>query len=256
MYGGIEIVVLLIIVAFLSGVGCTSIGVGGIFATISLLLFTDLSPGEIAGTAHVVFIAISVIGILTYLNSGELMDKDAVSLAIPLGVTGMVGSASGAYLNSMLSSSGFSILLASVVFLTGMLILYDRWGGFSVMIDVDHKTIAGLFIYTITGTVIGILSGIVGVGGPVILVPVLILFGVPILLAVALAQVQALFISTTAGSVYIFGGQLSITYSIMIGLPLVFGAIVGWYISHKVDPKYLELILSLILLVIPFYIVW
>jgi uncharacterized membrane protein YfcA len=56
----------LMLLAFLSGIGITAIGPGGIFITIALFLLTAETPATIAGTASAMFIATGILGTVVY----------------------------------------------------------------------------------------------------------------------------------------------------------------------------------------------
>ncbi|MFC6730778.1 sulfite exporter TauE/SafE family protein, partial [Natronoarchaeum mannanilyticum] len=108
------LLVVLVAVALASGVGCTTIGPGGIFATIALYALTPLSSAEVAGTAHATFIGVGVVGAVGYARSGELLGGEGRALAAILSATSVLGALAGARLNAAVSRELFGVLLGGV----------------------------------------------------------------------------------------------------------------------------------------------
>jgi len=231
---------LLVAIAFVSGIGITTIGPGGVFVTIALYSFTSISAGEVAGTAHATFIATGVVGTLTYVHSGEMSSEESRIVAVILSATSVVGALCGAYVNSHVSRSGFGFLLGGAMIAVGGTILYREWGEFNSPYAVDVTTQTGRTVVGVLGFVLGGCSGLLGVGGPVLAVPALVLFGVPMLLAVAVAQMQSIFIATFATAGYVLQGNVSWPLATIVGVPLIAGTVVGWKVAHLVNPARLK----------------
>jgi len=68
------------------------------------------------------------------------------------------------------------------------------------------------------------------------------------LLAVAAAQVQSIFIATFAASGYFLQGNVSVPLAVVIGVPLLLGVVIGWRVAHIVDPERLKVGLGVVLL--------
>ncbi|WP_227380031.1 sulfite exporter TauE/SafE family protein [Haladaptatus halobius] len=245
---GYTLMVLLVVIAFLSGIGITTIGPGGIFVTIALYSLTPISSAEVAGTAHATFIATGIVGSAAYLYSGEMETGASRAIATILSVTSIAGALMGAYLNTYVPRPVFGLLLGGVAMTIGGIILYRERRGFNPLYMLEAMTRKGQIILGILGFVLGICSGLLGIGGPVLAVPTLLLIGVPILLAVAVAQVQSIFIAVFAATGYFLQGDISLPLAVLVGIPLLVGVIVGWKVAHLVDPAKLKIALGLILL--------
>lgn len=242
--------ILLVVIALVSGVGCTTIGPGGIFVTIALYVLTPLSSAEVAGTAHVTFIAVGVIGSVAYVRSGELSGGDGYALASVLSVTSILGGLVGAQLNTYVTREAFGVILGTVAALTGIVLLHRERSELESIAEVDPGSRTGNIVFSTLGFALGVTAGLVGVGGPVFAVPALVLLGTPMLLALAVAQVQAIFISGFATTGYLVQDAVSTTYALIVGIPLVLGAVVGWLIAHRVDPVRLKTALGVVLIVV------
>jgi uncharacterized membrane protein YfcA len=97
---GFPLIITLVIIAFLSGIGITTIGPGGIFVTIALYSLTPVSSGTVAGTAHATFIATGLVGSAAYVHSGEMKTQEARTMAIILSLSSVVGALNGDYVNT------------------------------------------------------------------------------------------------------------------------------------------------------------
>lgn len=251
----VEILLVLIGVSLIAGVGCTTTGAGGIFVTIALYAFTSLSSAEIAGTAHIVFIAVGVVGAVGFTRSGELLGGDGRVLAALLSGTSVLGAVAGAYLNAYLSRRLFSVFLGLLTVITGSVLLYGQIRDLPSIVVIDASTKSGRLLFGTVGLFLGITSGLVGIGGPILAVPALVTLGVPMLLALGVAQVQAIFISGFAATGYLFQDAISPFFATITTIPTVIGAIGGWVLAHHVDPDHLEVILSTILIPVGLYLV-
>ncbi|NHN48092.1 sulfite exporter TauE/SafE family protein [Halostella sp. JP-L12] len=239
--------VLLVLIALFSGIGITTIGPGGIFVTIALYSLTPLSSNMVAGTAHSTFIATGLVGTAAYVHSGEMKTGEGRVMAIILSLSSIVGALIGAYVNSFVPRSVFGVLLGTVAMATGVTIVYRERRGLSPMYRLDATIRQGQVVLGLLGFVLGIASGLLGVGGPVIAVPALVLVGIPMLLAVAVAQVQSIFIAVFATTGYLTQGNVSVPVAVLVGIPLLVGVVAGWKVAHLIDPNRLKVALGIVL---------
>ncbi|GAB7018526.1 sulfite exporter TauE/SafE family protein [Halostagnicola bangensis] len=218
--------------------------------TISLYSLTPLSSGTVAGTAHATFIATGLVGSAAYVHSGEMKTDEARAMALILSLSSIIGALIGAYVNSFVPRTIFGLLLGVVAMATGITIVYRERRGLSSLYQLDVARQEGQVVLGVLGFALGITSGLLGVGGPVIAVPALILIGVPMLLALAVAQVQSIFIAAFATIGYLFQGNVSLPVAALVGLPLLAGVVVGWKVAHLVNPAKLKVALGIVLIVV------
>jgi hypothetical protein len=240
----------LVVIAFLSGIGITTVGPGGIFVTISLYSLTAIPAATIAGTAHATFVGTGLVASVAYVRSGELKTGTTRALTILLSLTSLLGALVGAYLNAFVSRSAFGVLLGVLATAIGVTVVYRQYRGLGSVCSLDATVGRDRLVFAGLGVVLGVASGSLGVGGPVLAVPVLLLVDVPILVAVAVAQVQSVFIATFASLGFLLQGAVSPTLAGLIGLPLVAGVLVGWIVAHRVDPSRLKMALGVVLVVV------
>ncbi|QCS42261.1 sulfite exporter TauE/SafE family protein [Natrinema versiforme] len=245
---GPSLVLLLVSIAFFSGIGITTIGPGGIFVTIALYSLTPLASSQVAGTAHATFVVTGLVGSAAYLHSGEMNTGESRAIAIVLSGSSVLGALVGSYVNAFVPRSVFGVLLGGVAMAVGGIILYRERRGFSPVYDLEPLSGTGRLVLAGLGFVLGIASGLLGIGGPVLAVPALVLVGVPMLLAVAVAQVQSIFIATFAASGYFLQGNVLMPLAVVVGTPLLLGVVVGWRVAHVIDPERLKVALGVVLL--------
>jgi hypothetical protein len=247
----LEVAVVLAVIALFAGIGITAIGPGGVFVTIALFLLAPIGPAEVAGTASATFVATGLLGSAVYLRSGEFTAGYARELAILLSAASVAGALVGARANLLLPAELFGHLLAAFVASIGGLIVYREAVGLkpSERLEAVPDRQRRILIGTI-GFGIGILGAMLGVGGPVVAVPILVVLGVPMLVAVAVAQVQSIFISSFATVGYLAVGAVSLPLVALVGIPQLIGVVLGWGVAHRVDPHRLRVVLGLVLVLV------
>lgn len=234
----------LVVIAFLSGIGITAVGPGGIFVTVALFALTDVSSSVVAGTAMTTFVFTGVLGTLTYLQSGELRSSSGKRLAAFVTVPSVAGAVVGALVNTILSDGLFGFMLIGFTVLVGASIVYRERQGLGSKWSFRTDSTVGVVVFGTLGFAIGVLGGLLGVGGPVIAVPILVVLGVSMLDALAAAQVQSVFLSAFAASTYMMQGAVSIPLAVAIGVPELVGVVVGWRVAHYLDPSRLKFALG------------
>lgn len=244
---------LLIVIALVGGICITTIGPGGIFVTIALFALAKLDPSTVAGTASATFIATGVVGSLAYLRSGELSRPGARRAAVVLGAASVIGAFGGAQLNTILDARVFGILLGVFVLLTGLIILIRQRVGLSTAAAFDLKDPRANAAMLSIGLSVGFFGGLLGVGGPVLAVPIMVVLGVPMLISVALAQVQSIFIAVFATAGYMVHGAIDWELALIIGVPLLIGTVAGWYVARRINPDRLQIGLAVVLLALGGY---
>ncbi|MEX2570204.1 MAG: sulfite exporter TauE/SafE family protein [Gemmatimonadota bacterium] len=245
-----ELAVTLAVIALLSGIGITAIGPGGIFVTIALFSLTGLTPAEVAGTASATFIAAGLVGSWIYARSGELGEPGSYRLAALLSVTSVVGGLLGAQANTRVSEVLFGLMLGLVVVGIGVVIVYQEWRGLGRRRMIRPSTGSGKLVVLVLGLVIGFAGGLLGVGGPVLAVPALVVLGVPMLLAVAVAQVQSVFIAGFATLGYVLHDAVVWPLAFLIGVPELVGVVLGWRLAHRLEPRRLKIGLGIVLIAV------
>lgn len=244
-------------IALVVGLLLTSVGASGFLTTVALHLFTSLSPAEVAGTASASFVPFGVLGALAYYRSGELATRPWSHIAVVMSATGLVGALAGTELNAHLPVRAFELTLGMTVALAGVLLLYreSRGATGNAILELDPTRPAGYAAYGTLGAVIGTIGGLLGLGGPALAVPLLVLLGVSIRTAVGIAQLQLVFISATATAGYVIRDAVSLPLLVLVGVPQLAGAFVGWVVAHRTPEGRLRAGLAIVLVLVGLYLV-
>lgn len=248
-----EMAILFFIIALVGGFCITTIGPGGIFVTIALFALLPLDPSTVAGTASATFIATGIVGSMGYIRSGQLKTSAAIKGAIVLSLTSIIGAFIGSQINTLLDVATFAILLGLFVFFTGLLILYRQKNKLQADKKLKMETTKGLVLLGLVGVAVGLPGGLLGVGGPVLAVPFMVVLGVPMLLAVGLAQVQSIFISAMATFGYMLHDAVDWSLAIYLTIPLLIGTVAGWYMAQRIKVQKLQVALAIVLVIIGVY---
>jgi uncharacterized membrane protein YfcA len=243
-------VILLVLISLVGGIGITAIGPGGVLVTIGLFAFTDLSPAEVAGTAIVTHIGTGIVGSLAFLRSGQLGMPRTRRLALVLSVVAIACTPIGVLINARVSGRQFGIMLAAFVMLVGASVIVREIASHRRRSDGDQGGPEDVLSQSVLGGVVAVVSGVFGLGGPMISVPIMVIVGYPILVALAAAQAQSIVIAGTGTVSYFLHGSISWPLVVITGVPEMIGVCLGWKIAHAVPTRPLKLAMatSLVLL--------
>ncbi len=245
---GAPVLVLLALFGLAGGVGISAIGPGGVLPTIGLFALTDLSPAQVAGTAIVTHIATGALGTAVYIRSGQLRDPMTRRTAALLAGTAVIGTPIGVSLNSLVSTRFFGLLLATFAVIVVLLMWYRARAGTGR--GRGHPSVP---MITGIGLVVAAAAGIVGVGGPMLTVPLLVVLGVPVLESLAAAQAQSVVIATVGTLGYLTHGAIDWPLAALIGIPELIGVVIGWKVAHALPTHVLKYALMAALIAVAPY---
>ncbi len=103
------------------------------------------------------------------------------------------------------------------------------------------------------GTAAGLFSGLFGVGGGVLIVPLLVLwcgFGERLATGTSLAAI--VIIATAATAVHGVYGNVHLREGLLVGVPAVAGVLIGTELQQRISPRALSLIFAGVLTVVAF----
>ena len=233
----------LILIGIFAGFASGLLGVGGGFLMVPLQFFLFSSVGVDPSLAMMVSLGTSLAIIIPTASSGayqhQKKNKSIVKPAIRLAVFGIIGGFCGGLLANVVPSRILQIIFACLLFIVALDMLFgSRTDGEKALIDFNILSAA------IVGFSIGIISGLLGVGGGVFLIPALcILFGFSLIQAIGTSSV---FIALTA-----IGGLISYIYLVNFVLIVLFSvpmATVGAKLVYKMPKERLKQIFSIILI--------
>ena len=241
---------LLAVLGLLGGVGITALGPGGVLPTVGLFVLTSLLPGRVAGTGIVTHLATGTLATSAYTHSGQLRGRETRRTALLLAGSAVLGTPLGVLLNGVVSRQMFGIVLGTVVALVAMLVWYrehHRQAG-----PLKHPPAA---LAAALGFAVSTAAGVVGIGGPMLTVPLLIALGVPVLESLASARAQSVVIAAVGTLGYLVRGAIDWPLVALIGLPELAGLLLGWKIAHSLPTRHLKYALVITLLALVPYLI-
>jgi uncharacterized membrane protein YfcA len=244
------VLVLLAVIGLVGGIGISAVGPGGVLPTIGLFALTPLAPAAVAGTAIATNIATGVAGTAAFTASGQLRDGATRRTALVLAAAAVVGTPPGVLINTHVSKKLFGVLLGLFAVVVAVLVWQRGRREGAVEAPSRHPAVP---VVAVVGVGVGLVSGILGLGGPMLSVPLLLAFGVGVLEALAAAQVQSIVIATVGTIGYALHGSVDWALVLLIGLPELVGVIVGWRIARALPTRTLRGILIAVLLVLAPY---
>ncbi len=252
--------ILLGLFGFAGGVGTTALGPGGVLVTIGLVLLSGLPPAAISGTAIAANVGSATLGTGAFVRSGQLRGADTQRMARVLIATAVVGTPLGVLVNAQISGGAFEILLGICVGAIGALLFVRerqrRAAAASRSIPArEIEAIPAARIVLPLGLAVALVSGLFGLGGQLLSVPLLISIGAPMLPALGAAQAQSIVITGVGTVGYALRGAIAWPLVLVIGVPLLAGALAGWWIARTVPTERLRSLLAVVLIAVGAYLI-
>jgi hypothetical protein len=223
---------------FLSGILSGLLGIGGGFIVVSLLVSLGYTPIQAIATSTLVIVMSSISGSLHNWRMGYLDYKRVILLGLPALVTAPIG----VYLANQIPPH--LLLITFGVFLIASIYLVEFRKRLSAK-EKDSKlsNINPAISRIGTGSITGILTGLLGVGGGAILVPLqMLLLGEPIKVAIqtSLGVIVATAVSACVG--HASEGNILFIQGILLGA----GGFLGAQLSTRFLPKVPDSVVTLI----------
>ena len=235
----LELIVLGSFVGLLSGF----FGIGGGTILIPLLLMLGYETKAAIGISVVQMVFSSVYG--SYLNNKKgTLDVKMVSV---IGAGGFVGALLSGYIAAVLSDKILEIMFLSFA-LFALLRLF-----FKTHEDVQEKSLH-YSILLLIGAVLGAFSMTIGVGGSILLVPILVGFlHVSLKKAVSAGLFFVVFSSVSGLISHALKGHIDYQSGVIIGLASLIGVYVGIHLKERVSHKVQKRLLVVFYLFVVLY---
>lgn len=227
---------------FLIALGATSIGslvgLGGDLLIIPFLLSLGIPKALISVNVDISMFAMSLIATIIYAKRKQGDFKTSILFAIGI----IPGASLGVLINSKITIPTFNLVFISLVgFLLFVMFIKDKL----------PKIVLPQYTKPLVGLCIGMISGLFGIGGAILLVPILIvLYGLCCKKAAA-TTMYLVFISTIVTvSNYAFRGYTDFSYAMWMVPGAMIGSLIGTYFNKKVSHKFVDITFKLILVFI------
>lgn len=217
-------------------------GIGGVFL-IPLLLVVEARPvHQVVGTLLLSFAFAQTVGVGMYARRGAIEWRTTLLLCL-----GAVPCAPlGASLSVALPPGTLRVLLAAFLVLAGVRILYD---GRRPAVERPRRQLPAPLLVAL-GALIGLTAGLLGVGGPIILGPVLLLLGTPVATTVGINQVIGLVSSAAGAAGHLLFGEVDVPLALLLTSCLMVGIFLGARLARRVAPARLRGLLAVVCLAV------
>lgn len=239
----LELAIFGIVTGFTSGF----FGIGGGTILVPLLLATGFVMKEAVAISIMQMVFSSIYG--SFLNAKKA--KDVVKDGVILGIGGSIGGLISGYIVPNVSNEFLQYLFIAILIFSIIKIFY------SPAIHTSEKQTKSVFILLLIGAGIGILAMSIGVGGSILLTPILVGYLKYDLKAAAALGLFFVIFSSIAGFISTsYHGQMLFVEGATVGI----GSLIGVYFGIKVKDmvkatsyKNYVLLLNVIVLIIMLY---
>jgi uncharacterized membrane protein YfcA len=194
-------------------------------------------------------ISMAAIVVNSLASSSEYLKKDMVDLrlVVLLGICMILGTAIGSSLLTVVPSALVKLLFCSVLVYTAFsLVKRQSSSDSSVTSDGYTRRLLTVGLLTASG---GVLAGLVGVGGGVIVIPLMfLLLGVPLSIARGTSSFIVGFAGATSVAVYLTNGLVSLATVSPVMLGTIIGGRLGGLMGTVAKPKVVRLLFFILLL--------
>lgn len=223
-----------------------SVGHGGASSYLMLLTLLNFAPDQIRPTALILNIFVSLIAFLSYRKACVFPQKLFMALVI--------FSIPAAFL-------GGTIQMDTVLYkkLLGFLLLFPVLRFLNVFPVANKiKIERQWWMAPLLGISIGLVSGMIGIGGGIILSPIILMLGWAAMKETAALSALFIFVNSIAGFLgsKAIGIQIDTELWFLMPLTIAGGALGAYYGAHKFNVKIIKYALTLVLFIASVKLIW
>ena len=237
-------------IAFGVGALIGAVGIGGVLLIPALTAFAALPIKAAMATALFTFTFTGIVGTFLFQRRGSIDWPVARPVLLSAIVFGFVG----AWANSVVRPKALALILAAVIIFAGIYTLATL-RGLSKPAFNDRPHAKQLVLFGV-GAIAGFGSGLTGVGGPALSVPLMVLLGFPALVSIGVSQAIQIVaaVSGTLGNLRY--GTIDFNVAAIVTVAELAGVLVGVRIAHAVDANVLRKGVAVLCLVVGAALVW
>jgi uncharacterized membrane protein YfcA len=230
----------LLLAAFGVGTLIGAVGIGGVLLIPALAAFAALPIHTAMATALFTFIFTGITGTVMFQRRGSIdwtVTRPVLLSALPCAFAGAWG-------NSLVQPKMLALLLAAIIIFAG---IYTLTGWHASRRPAYHgRKRAQQLLLLAVGAIAGFGSGLTGVGGPVLSVPLMVLCGFPVLTSIGAGQVIQIVAAASGTAGNLKYGSVDFNTAAAITLLLIAGVLVGVRIAHAVNAGVLRKFVALL----------
>lgn len=237
----------LALIALVVGMLIGAVGIGGLLLIPALQALTGLPIRTAMATALSTFIVTGVLGTILFHRRGSIDWAITRPLCLGAVLFGFVG----AWANAHMAGHVLSVILAALILAAGInTVLSRRPPASPVTMPCAALPASRRTLLFWIGAVAGFGSGLTGVGGPALSVPLLLLCGFSPLAAIGASQVVQIVaaVSGTLGNLQY--GIIDLPLAALLTAFEVVGVCLGVYLVHRLNPAWLRSTIGLICILV------
>ena len=222
-----------------------AVGIGGVLLVPALAFVADLGVHEAIPACMLSYLATGAVGVIVFARHGSIQWNMVIWLC--------VGAIPAAYLGSISLLSIPALAVMSLISFLMILAGVDALIKFSKTATIRQNDVSlSRSKLILIGFVTGFGSAITGTGGPLIIVPLIIYLGLPVLTAVGLSQAIQIPIASFASIGNWMSGNLNFNLSLVIAASMVLGTLMGATLIHRLPTEPIRKFVACLLVVVGF----
>ena len=230
----------LIPLGFAAGLLGSIIGLGGGISMVPVLTFFGFSPALAASNSIFAVFSNAIASSISYAKQRRI----EYSIGLKLGLLSIPGTVVGALISSEITPSLFKILFALILIFASVYIFSKR------KIEPKKYNISKQIMILAIGAsfVAGIMSGLFGVGGGIIFVPLMVIaMGLSMKNAAPTSQFILLFASGSALVTHTLLGHPDFYQALLLATGAFVGGLVGARLSLEIKENSLKILISIVM---------
>ena len=180
------------------------------------------------------FAIMAMLGTFLHGRKGSVHVREALAISLGAFASGFVG----AWANAAFSAQTLNLVLAFLILFAGVSTLKS---GQRPLCDVTRASMRlQFFILLLLGLFAGFMSGLIGIGGTVLSVPIMTAMGFAPIVAVAVAQPLMLVAGVSGSVVYMAGGSIDYLMAAWITALELAGFYAGLRLAYRMNAQTLR----------------
>lgn len=232
-------VLLVLVAGLLTGCLIGAVGIGGVMIAPLLVLLAGYDVHQAVAIASWSFMFTGVAGMLSYSRRGSINWPVVAWLAAGVLPAAVVG----ALVNTLVPDIAVTVMISLLVAVSGLKELIPR----SARVKSSRDRPAA-YLLLILGALVGFGSALTGTGGPVLLIPLLLLTGMQVLNVIGVAQAIQLPVAVFASVGYLFFGEVDLPVATALGLTQAAGVSFGARLAHRLSAAHLRRLVAIALI--------
>jgi len=233
----------LIPLGFAAGLLGSIIGLGGGIIIVPVLTFFGFSPALAASNSIFAVFSNAIASSISYAKQRRI----EYSIGLKLGLLSIPGTIVGAFVSSEITPSIFKILFALILISASIYIFSKR------KIEQKNYNLSKQIMILAIGASFfaGIISGLFGVGGGIIFVPLMVVaMGLTMKNAAPTSQFILLFASASALVTHTILGHPDFYQALLLAIGAFVGGLVGARLSLEIKENSLKILISIVMIAV------